>query len=93
MTCVNTVFAACRARAAVHVQYIHPRHQNLHRNQSSFEKSNQISSIMEDEIPDFDLDRFSDEEECSDSDGSTNTISDNSAPVEKSVAIEGIEYH
>ena len=49
---------------------------------------------MEDEIPDFDLDRFSDEEECSDSDGSTNTISDNSAPpVEKSVAIEGIEYH
>ena len=48
---------------------------------------------MEDEIPDFDLDRFSDEGECSDSDGSTNTISDNSAPVEKSVAIEGIEYH
>ena len=65
----------------------------MHRNQSSFEKSNQISSIMEDEIPDFDLDRFSDEGECSDSDGSTNTISDNSAPVEKSVAIEGIEYH
>ena len=88
------MFAACRARAAVHVQYIHTRHQNLHRNQSSFEKSNQISSIIEDEIPDFDLDRFSDEEECSDSDGCTNTIADNSAPVEKSVAIEeGIEYH
>ena len=43
---------------------------------------------MEDAKQYFDLHRFSDEEEC-DEDGSTTTISDNSAPVENSVAKEG----
>ena len=43
---------------------------------------------MEDAKKYFDLHRFSDEEEC-DEDGSTTYISENSAPVENSVAKEG----
>ena len=51
-------------------------------------KSQKYSIIMEDAKKYFDLNRFSDEEEC-DEDGSTTSISENSAPVENSVAKEG----
>ena len=77
------VFAACRAKAAMLV-----RHQKLHHNQVLKKKSQKYSLIMEDAKKYFDLNRFSDEEEC-DEDGSTTSISENSAPLENSVAKEG----
>ena len=57
-------------------------------NQVLKKKSQKYSLIMEDAKKYFDLNRFSDEEEC-DEDGSTTSISENSAPVENSVAKEG----
>ena len=44
---------------------------------------------MEDAKKYFDLNRFSDEKECDEDGSSTTSISENSAPVENSVAKEG----